>query len=120
MTAQPTKAQRGKQAEDLACAYLQARSLRLIARNYACSHGEIDIIMADGAYVVFIEVRYREAGNYVRGAESVDARKRARLIATALYYLQRNAEHRRRPARFDVVDIAAAHSVTWIKDAFQA
>ncbi|HEY9447372.1 MAG TPA: YraN family protein, partial [Burkholderiales bacterium] len=50
---------RGVEAEDRAAAYLEARGLRLVARNYRCRFGEIDLVMREGKTLVFVEVRRR-------------------------------------------------------------
>ncbi len=114
---------RGQQAEDLACRYLQTQGLRLVERNYRCAHGEIDLIMQHGQSIIFVEVRYRRSLRFGGGLESVDQHKQAKLIATALHYLQRDKRAARQPSRFDVVAISPGleqDQVQWIKDAFQA
>ncbi len=110
----------GRSAEDAALAYLQGRGLRLIERNYRCRLGEIDLIMGDGAGLVFIEVRYRASERFGGALESVDARKRARIVAAASHYMASREVDR--PARFDVVAIgpgAGRLAIQWVKDAFQ-
>lgn len=112
---------RGRQAEELACAYLVERGLRCVARNYRCARGEIDLIMQHGTTIVFVEVRYRRSSRYGSSAESVDGRKQARLIATAQHYLQ--ASRATAPARFDVIAVAldhGRHAIEWIPNAFEA
>lgn len=113
----------------MACLYLQKNGLKLVQRNYHCRQGEIDLIMLDAHYLVFIEVRYRRSLRFGSGAESIDRRKQARLIATASHYLQRQQSNNTQAARFDVISIGPesasiqaqqdAH-IAWIKDAFQA
>ncbi|HQU14912.1 MAG: YraN family protein [Chromatiales bacterium 21-64-14] len=113
----------GRWAEDLACRYLQAQGLTLIERNYRCPAGEIDLVMEQQGSTVFIEVRYRRAPRFGTGAESVDARKRAKLLATALHYLQRDPVAARAPSRFDVVSMEGARTgprIRWIPNAFGA
>ena len=51
---------RGQLAEQQACVFLQTKGLRLLARNYYCAFGEIDLIMRDCSDVVFVEVRKRK------------------------------------------------------------
>lgn len=102
----------------MAKAHLEARGLRLVQRNYRCPRGEIDLIMREGEMLVFVEVRYRRGTRFGSGAESVDRRKQARLIAAATDYLQRHG--RGAPARFDVVAIGAEPPIlNWIADAFR-
>lgn len=112
---------RGRDTEARACRFLQERGLKLVDRNYRCRYGEIDLIMEDGAGTVFVEVRYRGNRRFAGGAESVDYRKRSRLIAAALHYLQRHPAAAARPARFDVIAMApgsGSDSLQWIPDAF--
>jgi putative endonuclease len=79
--------------------------------------------MRDGGTVVFVEVRYRRRSDYGDGAESIDPRKRARIVATAQRYLQAHPPAAARPCRFDVVSVSAqggAQAIRWIPDAFQS
>ena len=107
----------GELAESLAADYLQRRGLRLLARNYRCRLGEIDLILADGEVLVFAEVRLRRNAAYGGAAASITAAKRQRILRAARHYLSGRPE----PAcRFDVVllDALAADRIEWIKDAF--
>jgi len=113
----------GNQAEASACEYLQARGLILTERNYLCKCGEIDLIMKDKQTTVFVEVRYRRNDHFGNGAESVDWRKQAKLLATAEHYLQRHPEAAQSVCRFDVVALTTENKqqiIDWIEDAFQA
>lgn len=124
MAAEPTaRAVLGTRAEATACAYLQRRGLQLVERNYRCAHGEIDLVMRERETLVFVEVRYRTGAGFGGAAASVDARKQARLTATALHYLQRHPGARKRECRFDVVAVAPGaceDAVEWIQAAFDA
>jgi putative endonuclease len=113
----------GRRAEDAACHFLQAHGLKLLQRNYRGPGGEIDLVMEQGAILVFVEIRLRRSGRFGGAEESVDRRKRARLVATASHYLQHHPGAERRPARFDVVAVIsedAGHRLRWISDAFRA
>lgn len=113
----------GRMGEDLACRYLQQQGMILIARNYRCRRGEIDLIMLHGDSLVFIEVRYRHRPYYGSAAESIDIRKQRKISHCASLYLQRHPAHARYPGRFDVVCIAPGDhglKVEWISDAFTA
>src|SRR5690606_15144796 len=66
----------GESAERRAERYLRAQGLRLLDRNYHSPHGEIDLIMQDGATLVFVEVRLRSNPRFGSGADSIDHRKR--------------------------------------------
>ncbi len=106
----------GVEAEDLALAYLQGQGLRLRVRNYTCRLGEIDLVLQDGAAVVFVEVRQRSHRGFGGAAESITARKRGRLIATARHFLAR--QRSLPPCRFDAVLVDGDGNVEWIRDAF--
>ena len=119
---QPLRQQLGEAAEAAACAHLERAGLRLIARNVRYRVGELDLVMRDGDSLVFVEVRYRQSAQHGSGAESVDARKRQRLVRAALAYLAAHPADAARPCRFDVVDAtgsASAPSLHWHRDAFR-
>jgi putative endonuclease len=113
----------GRQGEQEALDYLQARGLRLLERNFRSRYGEIDLIMREADCLVFIEVRYRRRRDYGGAAASVDRNKQARLVSTALYYLQRHPGSAQQATRFDVValtELGKTTTIEWICDAFQA
>jgi putative endonuclease len=107
----------GHAKEELACRFLEARGLRLVARNFRCRRGEIDLIMRDRHCLVFVEVRYRRDARFGTAAESVDRGKQGRVLAAARYYLQRNPSDL--ACRFDVLAITGAQPIEWLRDAFQ-
>lgn len=112
-----TSQQRGQAAEDRACEYLQAQGFQLLARNYRLRGGEIDLIGRDGAYLVFVEVRYRSSEQFGGALHSIDSRKQQRIIRTAQHYLMRHPVDL--PCRFDVIALDQAQQITWIKNAFE-
>ncbi|MCC6715555.1 MAG: YraN family protein [Gammaproteobacteria bacterium] len=115
--------ERGRRAEDLAIAHLVRAGLRLLDRNVRAGRGEIDVIMRDGAAVVFVEVRFRRTARYGGAAETVGSVKQRRLITAAHRFLQAHRTYRDCPCRFDVVEILGdenSKEVKWIRDAFQA
>jgi putative endonuclease len=118
---QSTTKARGDAGEDEALAFLQARGLRLLQRNYRTpgrGGGEIDLIMqcADGT-VVFVEVRKRSRSDFGGAAASIGAAKQRRIVFAAHHYLLR--WRRLPPARFDVVTIDDA-GPQWLQAAFDA
>lgn len=113
----------GRRAEDLACRHLGEHGLELLQRNYRCNSGEIDLVMQDGACIVFVEVRFRRNTRFGGALESIDRRKQGRLIRTAQHYLQTQDETRWAASRFDVVCVSPGGEtpdLEWIRDAFQA
>jgi len=114
-----SRANKGKQAENIACEYLITQGLSFIAKNYYCRQGEIDLIMNDRNTLVFVEVRYRKNNHYGGAKESITYKKQQKLQTTALHYMQKH--HHDRQARFDVIAITGDnkdHSFEWIQNAF--
>ena len=111
--------QRGVAAEALAAGYLEERGLKIIARNYRCRLGEIDLIAHHGGTTIFIEVRQRKSSAFGGAAASITARKRVRLLRAARHYLSRMAAM---PAcRFDALLIEGdPPTIEWIRNAFGA
>jgi len=110
----------GARAELLAARYLQQQGLKLVERNYRSRYGEIDLVMHDGATLVFVEVRLRRHAGFGGAAASIDAGKQKRIIRTAQQYL--GGLVRVPPCRFDAVlfDDAGEACVQWLKNAFEA
>jgi putative endonuclease len=95
----------GTRSERAAARYLKRQGFRLLARNYSCPHGELDLVAVEGRCVVFVEVRSTGGDDPLRPALSVDERKQRRLTDLALHYLR---QHRLLDcmARFDVLAIS--------------
>jgi putative endonuclease len=116
-----TKA-RGDAAEARALAWLQARGLTLVERNYRLARGpgarggEIDLILRepDGT-LVFVEVRARSDTRRGGAAASVTAAKQRRLLRAAQHYLLRFDAPP--PCRLDVMAIDG-ENVAWLRAAF--
>ena len=109
----------GARAEELCAELLRQAGLRVLARNWRCRHGEIDLVAEDGGTLVFAEVRYRRDERFGGAAESVTVAKQARLIAAARLYLMRRPDV---DCRFDVLllDSLEAGRIKWIRNAFSA
>ncbi len=111
----------GQEGEDLAERFLRARGYTILARNYRCRVGEIDVVALNGDTVVFIEVRTLRGCVYGNPLESVDRRKQRQVAKAAAQYL---AYHRLsdRAARFDVIGVqgtGAAARVSHVVGAFE-
>ncbi len=103
---------RGEASERLAADYLAAHGLKLLARNYRCRGGEIDLILRDGADLVFVEVRERASGGFGGAAASITATKQARIRLAAQHYLLRHGLDL--PCRFDAVLIQGGR-LEWLR-----
>ena len=95
--------EKGLAGEAKAEAYLQSRGMVPLMRRYRSPFGEIDLVMMDAGTLVFIEVKARATGRAGAGLVSVGARKRARIVKTALYYLTDHPCDC--PCRFDALEV---------------
>lgn len=122
MTERISTQQRGNAAEALARQHLEQQGLRLLAQNWRCRLGELDLVMLDADTVVFVEVRYRRHSAWGGAVESVDARKREKLSHAAQHFLQQESRWAKHPCRFDVIainaDSQAPAQLNWIQNAF--
>ncbi len=80
----------GEKYENMAIHYLKTQKYKILARNFLCPAGEIDIIAYDKAndYVVFVEVKYRATNAFGRPLESVTADKQRKIHITSQVYLK--------------------------------
>lgn len=111
----------GAAGEDTALVWLRERGLHAVARNVSFAFGEIDLIMRDGATVVFVEVRQRRSDRFGGAAASVDRHKCARIARTASAWLANNPAFAKAPCRFDVLALSGRDTdvrIEWIRDAF--
>lgn len=114
----------GRAGEEQAARHLAAQGLVVVARNWRCRLGELDLVALDGRQVVFVEVKSRSGLGFGAPAEAVDTRKQARLARLAAVFLQERGWWER-PVRFDVVAVGPAPDqggdwpVAWIRDAFR-
>jgi putative endonuclease len=109
---------RGVWAERRACQFLKEQGFILLARNFSARMGEIDLIMQDNDVIVFVEVRYRKQGGYTKPSQTIHKLKRARLIRTALFYLQSVKKQKPFKARFDMIGVEGNNHLEWIKNIF--
>lgn len=111
-----TRAELGAAGEAIAADFLRSRGLVLLARNYRCRLGEIDLIAGDGDTLVFVEVRLRTSSAFGGAAASIGGANRARMTRAARHYL---ATLGREPAcRFDalLLDALDPARVEWLRD----
>ena len=114
----------GAWGEALAAQYLQKKHYTLLATGYRCRFGEIDLIVSNRKYLVFVEVKLRKSDRFAQAFEYVDYHKQNRLRTTAEIYLSQNPTELQ--PRFDVIEIYAPDGVktkhptiNHLEDAFQ-
>jgi putative endonuclease len=113
----------GRRAEDLAASLLDSRGYRIIERNWRRPEGELDLVADARGVLVFVEVRSRTGEDRGHPLETVNARKRARVVRAARLYLEA-AQPTATTFRFDVVGITFSSDgkqpvVTHVEDAFR-
>jgi putative endonuclease len=110
----------GSRGEDVAADVYRRRGYRVVARNWRCRLGELDLVVERGGVLVFCEVKSRRQSVFGGGFEAVTGRKRAKLRAVAEAFLQASGS-RPQAIRFDVASVAvrgARSTVELFEDAF--
>ncbi len=97
---------KGAVGEVLAARFLRDKGFEILAANFRCRHGEIDIIAADRAYIAFVEVKTRQSDSIYAPREAVTVQKQRRLIRTAGFYLSQHPTALQ--PRFDVIEVVTA------------
>jgi putative endonuclease len=95
----------GAEAEEAACAFLEASGLRIVERNFRARGGEIDLVAREGDVLVFVEVRFREGEEFGAPEETVGPAKRRKIVSAAREYLGRIPWNSWKEARFDVIAV---------------
>jgi putative endonuclease len=78
----------GRRGEELAARHLVANGYEIVARNWRCEVGEVDLVVRDGECLAFVEVRTRRGRSMGSPEESITAAKQARLVALGEAYVQ--------------------------------
>ena len=101
----PTRRELGVSGEDLAAAWYLANGYEVVARNWRCREGELDLVLKRARVLVFCEVKARTTDRFGVPAEAVTHEKRARIRRLAARYLDESAPVRPREIRFDVAAV---------------
>lgn len=116
------KTEKGKQGEDLAASYLEAKGYIVMDRNYFFERSEVDMVASDGSEIVFVEVKFRTTTEFGEPEDSVteDKIKHIAKAAEAWIYERRMDGY---PVRFDVIAIVQqgqqAPDIKHFEDAFR-
>lgn len=105
----------GVAAEDAAWAFLQRQGCTLLARNWHCAFGEIDLIVKNGNMILFVEVKYRKNQDFGGAAYSISPSKLLKLQRSVEYYLQQNGLNNV-PCRLDAVLIQGNQTPEWVQN----
>ena len=114
----------GAWGEAIAAEYLRKKKYKLVAAGYHSRFGEIDLIVQNKKFLVFVEVKLRKNAGFAAAREYVNRTKQDRIRMTASMYLSQNPTALQ--PRFDVIEIYAPEGVktrepdiTHLEDAFQ-
>ena len=114
----------GAWGEATAAEYLRKKRYEIVAAGYRCRVGEIDLIVKDRKFLVFVEVKLRKSDSFARALEHVDRRKQDKIRITSSMYLNHNPTDLQ--PRFDVIEIYAPEGtatrkpeIYHMEDAFQ-
>ena len=99
----------GAWGEQQAADFLRKKKYVLVATNYRCRYGEIDLIVRNRKYLVFVEVKTRKSSKFAQALEFVDIHKQERLRTTAALYLSQNPTDLQ--PRFDVIEVYAPEGI---------
>ncbi|MCW8930022.1 MAG: YraN family protein [Gammaproteobacteria bacterium] len=116
---------KGQKAETIALNYLQEKGLTELQRNFSSKYGEIDLIMQDNEFLVFIEVRYRKQIHFGHPLETINYTKQKKILKTIQYFLMKHPKYSQLPCRIDAIAInsqtkTGQEQIDWIKNAIEA
>lgn len=104
----------GQAAEEEALHFLQQQGYTLLARNWHCRFGEIDLILQGQNTLIFAEVRYRRSNRFGGAAASIDRHKLARLQRSIEYYLQIHPTTL--DCRLDAILLQQGQPLQWLRN----
>jgi putative endonuclease len=107
----------GAAYEDKAARWLAGQGARIVAQNFRCRLGEIDLVARHQDYLVFIEVKYRRTIAAGYPIEAVTPAKQKNICKVADFYRVRYAVPDNQAVRYDVVSIIG-EEITWYQNAF--
>jgi putative endonuclease len=110
----------GNQGEELIASWLKKQNFSILARNYRTKWGEIDLVVAQGEVIAFVEVKTRKT-QYFPLSLVVTTSKQRKIIKTAKHFISQY-QITNKVLRFDVATITFnnyAHEIDYIRNAFQ-
>jgi putative endonuclease len=93
----------GNLGENLVTELLEAQGWQILATQWHCRLGELDIVACDRQWLIFVEVKTRSVGNWdLNGALAVTKSKQRKIYLAALKFLGLNPHLANLSCRFDV------------------
>ena len=97
----------GASGERLAADWYERNGYQVVARNWRCRDGELDLVVRRGRAFVFCEVKTRTSAAFGAPVEAVTRQKQVRLRHLAARWLDDHAGIRATEIRFDVASVLA-------------
>lgn len=98
------RASAGREGEALAEAHLVRAGCAILARNFSCRYGELDLVATQGETVIVVEVRLRSTAVWGDPAHTISRAKQRRVVKATLHFLRAHGLFDRM-IRFDVISI---------------
>lgn len=108
----------GTAGEDVAAAWYTERGYEIVARNWRCRDGELDLIVRAGRTYVFCEVKTRRSDAFGLPVEAVTRTKQMRIRRLAARWLEDGAPGPAKDIRFDVASVTGPKSIEVVEGAF--
>lgn len=117
-----SKREQGSRAEKMAAHFLEENGFSILSQNYQIRQGEIDLVAVNKEELHFVEVKFRNSGDYGSGREAVGWLKQKRMEKTAYHWMMRYPQYEEFGKFFSVIEIDATcqHQIqiNWIPNAF--
>jgi putative endonuclease len=108
----------GARGEDVAAEWYVRQGYEVVARNWRCRDGELDLVVRMGRTYVFCEVKTRTTDRFGAPVEAVTRNKQVRIRRLAARWLQEGANGPAKDIRFDVVSVLGPQAVEVLEGAF--
>ena len=108
---------KGQAGEEAAALFLEEKGMKIMEKNFRSRNGEIDIIALDGETLVFAEVKTWSVYGIDALEQSLDAKKRRKIIETSKYFLALHRKYKYMAIRYDVIFVSP-NGITHLASAF--
>lgn len=108
----------GARGEDAAADWYVRKGYEVVARNWRCRDGELDLIVRTGRTYVFCEVKTRSSARFGAPVEAVTRDKQMRIRRLAARWLEDGAPGPAKDIRFDVASVTGPRDVEVVEGAF--
>ncbi len=109
----------GSLAENQAAKLAEQAGYSIIAQQYTCRYGELDLVLCQASTLVFVEVKYRASNAFGGVLHSITPAKQRKLVQAALCYVAEHPHYANYHMRFDAMLFAGSQQqCQWLEAAF--